>query len=83
LVAGQSNAANHVSSFDYENNLHVNCFDLQCFPLRNPVLGATGSGSSVVPAIASKLTSKTPYIFLTAAPGVEQVSNNGVGIIVN
>ena len=69
LVAGQSNAANFVSSLEYENKFHVNHFASRCYPLQNPVFGATGYESSVVPAIASKLTSRIPHIFIAAAWG--------------
>ena len=69
LVAGQSNSANALLSFEYENKLHVNYFNGSCYVLDNPVLGATSMLSSVAPAIASKLTSKSPYIFLTSGWG--------------
>ena len=65
LFAGQSNSANHVLSKKYEKKQHVNYFFGSCYVLESPVLGATGNHSSVVPSIASKLTSKLPYIFLT------------------
>ena len=53
----------------YENKLHVNYFNGSCFALDNPVFGADDNKGSVVPAIASKLVSKTPYIFLATGWG--------------
>jgi hypothetical protein len=69
LVAGQSNSANHVVSKKYANSQHVNYYDKKCYSLENPVLGATGHNDSVVPAIAAKLKSTSPYIFLTVGWG--------------
>jgi len=65
LVTGQSNSANSLLSLEYKNNLHVNYLYGNCYVLDNPVLGATGNLNSITPAIASKLSLKTPYIFLT------------------
>ena len=76
MVTGQSNSANSSYSYEYENNLHVNYFNGNCYALKNPVLGATGTDmSSVIPAIASKLTSKTPYIFLATGWGATSIRN--------
>ena len=69
LVTGQSNSSNSVHSKKYENKLHVNYFNGSCFALDNPVFGADDNKGSVVPAIASKLVSKTPYIFLATGWG--------------
>ena len=65
LVTGQSNAGNYLFSKEYENKRHVNFFKGSCYVLDNPVFGATGGQASVAPAIASKLISQLPYIFLT------------------
>jgi hypothetical protein len=69
VVIGQSNAANHVLSRTYINKKHLNYFNGKCYELKGSMLGATGKGVSIVPAIASKIESTLPYIFITAAWG--------------
>ena len=88
LIAGQSNSANHVRSTEYQSKPHVNYFNGSCYELENPVFGATGAGESVVPGIASKLTSKSPYIFLTMGWTATSIihwtaDNNGLSDYIN
>ena len=65
ILFGQSNSANSVLSNKYSRSKHFNYFNKKFYFLSNPVLGANGDKDSVAPAIASKLKSKKPYIFLT------------------
>ena len=76
LVTGQSNSGNFLHSRKYENKLHVNYSNGSCYVLDNPVLGAQDAKPfighdvfSIVPAIANKLASKLPYIFLATGWG--------------
>ena len=65
ILFGQSNSANSVLSNEYFRSKHLNYFNKKIYRLSNPVLGANGDKDSVAPAIAAKLKSKKPYIFLT------------------
>ena len=65
ILFGQSNSANSVLSNKYSRSKHFNYFNKKFYFLSNPVLGANGDQDSVAPAIAAKLQSKKPYIFLT------------------
>lgn len=65
ILFGQSNSANSVLSNEYFRSKHLNYFNKKFYRLSNPVLGANGDTDSVAPAIAAKLKSKKPYIFLT------------------
>ena len=65
ILFGQSNSANAVLSNEYFRSKHLNYFNKKFYRLSNPVLGANGDKDSVAPAIAAKLKSKKPYIFLT------------------
>ena len=65
ILFGQSNSANSVLSNNYSRSKHLNYFNKKFYRLSNPVLGANGDKDSVAPAIAAKLKSKKPYIFLT------------------
>jgi len=65
IIFGQSNSANSVLSNKYSRSKHFNYFNKKFYFLSNPVLGANGDKDSVAPAIAAKLKSKKPYIFLT------------------
>ena len=65
ILFGQSNSANSVLSNKYSRSKHFNYFNKKFYFLSNPVLGANGDKDSVAPAIAAKLQSKKPYIFLT------------------
>ena len=65
ILFGQSNSANSVLSNEYFSSKHLNYFNKKFYRLSNPVLGANGDKDSVAPAIAAKLKSKKPYIFLT------------------
>ena len=65
VLFGQSNSANSVISKEYSKSKHLNYFNKKFYHLSNPVLGADGDKDSVAPAIAAKLKSKKPYIFLT------------------
>ena len=67
LLLGQSNAANAVKSYNYENLEHLNYYEGNCYILDNPVLGATGSMDNIAPAISKKLGNKKNYIFMTHA----------------
>ena len=55
LVSGQSNASNFLRSKKRYDNKHLNYFNGKCYKLSNPVLGAEGEMSSLIPALASKL----------------------------
>ena len=52
---------------DYSNSSNFASLDFnkKFYRLSNPVLGANGDKDSIAPAIAAKLKSKKPYIFLT------------------
>jgi len=65
ILFGQSNSANSVLSNNYSRSKHLNYFNKKIYLLSNPVLGANGDKDSVAPAIAAKIQSKKPYIFLT------------------
>ena len=65
VLFGQSNSANSVISKEYSKSKHLNYFNKKFYPLSNPALGANGDKDSIAPAIAAKLQSKNPYIFLT------------------
>jgi len=65
ILFGQSNSANSVLSNKYSRSKHFNYSNKKFYFLSNPVLGANGDKDSVAPAIAAKLKSKKPYIFLT------------------
>ena len=55
IVSGQSNSANFLKSFKKYKNKHFNYFEGKCYALSNPVLGAEGEMSSIIPAIAENL----------------------------
>ncbi len=69
VILGQSNAANHLLTNEYENTSNFNFYENSCYSLSDPVLGTTGKMGSIVPAIASKLNNKKPIIFITNAWG--------------
>jgi len=65
LLIGQSNSANSVISKAYSPSKHLNYFNKKTYLLTNPVLGANGDKHCIAPAIAKKLKSRKPIIFLT------------------
>ena len=65
VLIGQSNSANSVISKTYPTSKHLNYLNNKTYFLSNPVLGANGDKYCVAPAIAQKLKSKKPVIFLT------------------
>ena len=65
VLIGQSNSANSVISKTYPTSKHLNYLNNKTYFLSNPVLGANGDKDCVAPAIAQKLKSKKPVIFLT------------------
>ena len=65
VLIGQSNSANAVISDKYPISRHLNYFNKKTYQLSNPVLGCDGDKDNVAPAIADKLKSKKPVIFLT------------------
>ena len=65
VLIGQSNSANSVISKPYPPSKHLNYLNNKTYFLVNPVLGANGDKDCVAPAIAKKLKSKKPIIFLT------------------
>ena len=65
VLIGQSNSANSVISKPYPPSKHLNYLNNKTYFLVNPVLGANGDKDCVAPAIANKLQSKKPIIFLT------------------
>lgn len=69
LISGQSNSANFLKSFKKYQNEHLNYFNGKCYNLSNPVLGAEGEMSSLIPAIASKINVSQKFIFLTSGWG--------------
>tara|TARA_B110000027_G_scaffold34742_1_gene38414 strand:- start:12870 stop:13781 length:912 start_codon:yes stop_codon:yes gene_type:complete len=69
LVSGQSNASNFLRSKKRYNNKHLNYFNGKCYKLSNPVLGAEGEMSSLIPALASKLDKSKKIIFFTSGRG--------------
>ena len=69
LVSGQSNSANFLRSKKRYKNKHYNYFDGKCYELSNPVLGAEGEMSSIIPAIANKLNNFEDIIFVTSGWG--------------
>ena len=69
LVSGQSNASNFLRSKKRYNNKHLNYFNGKCYKLSNPVLGAEGEMSSLIPALASKLDKSKKIIFFTSGIG--------------
>ena len=75
ILFGQSNSANSVLSNEYFSSKHLNYFNKKFYRLSNPVLGANGDKDSVAPAIAAKLKSKKPYIFLTNGWGGTSISD--------
>ena len=69
LVSGQSNASNFLRSKKKYDNKHLNYFNGKCYELSNPVLGAEGDMSSLIPALASKLGKSKKIIFFTSGRG--------------
>jgi len=73
LAIGQSNAANHLSTFgDVAPSAEAyQFFDGRCFLIEDPVLGATGERGSLWPDFAQRLSkmSGRPVVFLTSAVG--------------
>ena len=69
MVSGQSNSANFLKSYKKYKNKHYNYYDGKCYELSNPVLGAEGEMSSLIPAIASKLDKYEDIIFFTSGIG--------------
>ena len=65
VLIGQSNSANSVLSKTYPASKHLNFYNKKIYQLSNPVLGANGDKDCIAPAIANKLKSKKPVIFLT------------------
>jgi len=75
LVSGQSNASNFLRSKKRYNNKHLNYFNGKCYKLSNPVLGAEGEMSSLIPALASKLDKSKKIIFFTSGRGGMPISH--------
>jgi len=75
LISGQSNASNFLKSSKKYRNKHLNYFRGKCYNLSNPVLGAEGEMSSLVPAIAAKLNSPEKIIFITSGRGGMPISH--------
>ena len=69
LISGQSNASNFLKNSKKYKNKHFNYFNGKCYNLSNPVLGAEGEMSSLIPAIATKLNSPSKIIFFTSGRG--------------
>lgn len=73
LAIGQSNAANFLSSFSAaEPSVQAyQFFDGRCYPIEDPVLGATGDRGSLWPRFAQDLSERTgrPVVFITTAVG--------------
>ncbi len=69
LISGQSNASNFLKSKKKYKNKHLNYFNGKCYNLSNPVLGAEGEMSSLIPALATKLISTKKIIFVTSGRG--------------
>jgi len=65
VLIGQSNSANSVFSKVYYPDKHLNYFNKNYYLLSNPALGANGNRESIAPAIANKIKSQQPIIFLT------------------
>ena len=65
VLIGQSNSANSVFSKTYLPSKHLNFYNKKTYQLSNPVLGANGDKDCIAPAIANKIKSKKPVIFLT------------------
>ncbi|MDC1184629.1 sialate O-acetylesterase, partial [Alphaproteobacteria bacterium] len=65
VLIGQSNSANSVLSKTYLQSKHLNFYNKKTYQLSNPVLGANGDKDCIAPAIANKIKSKKPVIFLT------------------
>ena len=65
VLIGQSNSANSVLSKTYLPSKHLNFYNKKTYQLSNPVLGANGDKDCIAPAIANKIKSKKPVIFLT------------------
>jgi len=65
VLIGQSNSANSVLSKTYLPSKHLNFYNKKTYQLSNPVLGANGDKDCIAPAIANKIKSKKPLIFLT------------------
>ena len=75
VISGQSNASNFLKSPKKYKNQHYNYFKGKCYNLSNPVLGAEGEMSSLIPAIANKLDSSKKIIFLTSGRGSMSIAN--------
>ena len=75
LVSGQSNASNFLKSKKRYDNKHLNYFNGKCYKLSNPVLGAEGEMSSLIPALASKLEKSKKIIFFTSGRGGMSMSH--------
>jgi len=65
VLIGQSNSANSVLSKVYYPDKHLNYFNKNYYLLANTALGANGERESIAPAIANKIKSQKPIIFLT------------------
>ena len=76
IVSGQSNSANFLKSFKKYKNKHYNYFEGKCYALSNPVLGAEGEMSSIIPAIAENLDIYENIIFITSGRGGYSIVKN-------
>ena len=76
IVSGQSNSANFLKSFKNYKNNHYNYFEGNCYALSNPVLGAEGEMSSIVPALAKNLDISENIIFITSGRGGYSITSN-------
>ena len=65
VLIGQSNSANSVLSKTYPSTNHLNFYNKKIYKLSNPALGTNGDKDCIAPAIANKIKSKKPIIFLT------------------
>lgn len=85
LISGQSNASNFLKSSKKYKNKHLNYFRGKCYNLSNPVLGAEGEMSSLVPAIAAKLNTSEKIIFITSGRGGMPIkhANNKNKVFIN
>jgi len=69
LINGQSNAGSSVRANVVKSDLHVMYFNKNCYKLAEPVLGATGSMSSLTSELASKIDTTKSIIFVNNAWG--------------
>lgn len=76
LVIGQSNAANYVDRpSDAPPGANVMLADARCYPLSDPIPGASKTGGSLWPAFAADLAGRTgrPVAIIGAAIGATHV----------